>query len=553
MSDNHLALPGIFQIDKANAFSHPSIIQAAHDLIDQEICLLNAHICTLKTRRNSLVLISRLPPEILSEIFLVFAEQSQTNKFKTSYEWLSVAHICHSWRDVALAHGRLWGRMDVASQNRTDEFLVRSKGAPLAFRQSIEGPLTDPLFSKAPGNPVRFREFHLQSVGRVGANIIDLISTPIHAHVLESLIIDISDNTSDLVLPATGFGEHAPHLTRLQLHNVRIEWPVSFFPNLTHLAIHHSGINHFPRPSVSHVLGALENMPCLEALHLVDQALFEFPDGSPYMNKIITLPRLSSLHLFGTVSDCNALTSHLAFTKFLNLDLHCTNVTQISEVQTLLGFVKANFDIFKRQGAPSMRVNVDSMAEHFILTCETYSDKPNPCVSVGIYSNDQIFFRDQNPEIYAAMFQAIPPRPVRRIRLRNQLVMSSDTWTSLLSRMSEVRALDVFFDGSVNVTHILGSEVITQSSASDIISASFYCPKLGILTFYGISFRRRTSNDLHFSEALLDCLKKRCAKDSGIKDLAFNSCADVGHSVAMQFRNFVRKVHWDDDLEDENP
>jgi hypothetical protein len=51
---------------------------------------------------------------------------------------------------------------------------------------------------------------------------------------------------------------------------------------------------------------------------------------------------------------------------------------------------------------------------------------------------------------------------------------------TLLSRMSEV---GIFFDGSVDVSYVIGSEV-TRSSPSDIISALFYCPKLGILTFF---------------------------------------------------------------------
>jgi len=199
-----------------------------------------------------------------------------------------------------------------------------------------------------------------------------------------------------------------------------------------------------------------------------------------------------------------------------------------------------------------MRVNVDSASEHFILTCETYVDKPNTCISVGIYSRDPTFLQDQNSEIYVAMFQAIPPQAVRRIGLRNRFIMSSDTWKVLLSRMSEVRALDVFFDGSVNVTHVLGSE-ITQPATSEMISDSFCCPKLSILTFHGISFRCKTSRNLDFPEALLKSLKKRCIKDVEIKALAFNSCAEVSHSAVIQFQNFVHKVLWDDDLVDENP
>jgi hypothetical protein len=295
-------------------------------------------------------------------------------------------------------------------------------------------------------------------------------------------------------------------------------------------------------------------MPCLEALHLVDQAIFEFPDNSSCTNKVIALPRLSTLHLCGTIFDCNALTSHLLLAAFVNLELQCTEVTQISEVRGLLDFVKTNFDFLDGQKAWPMRVRVDSMTEHFFLKCEceTSSDKPKPSVFVGVHSGDQTFFRDRNSEIYAAMIEAIPPRLVKRIRLRNRLLVSSDTWIALLNRMSEVRALDVYFDDSVNVAHVLGAEA-ARLTTSNTSPPPLYCPKLRILTFNGISFSRRTSCNCYFSEALLDCLKKRCHMGGGIKALAFNSCADVEQSVAMQFRNFGCKVHWDDDLEEENP
>jgi len=224
--------------DTVTAFSKPDAIKAAQADIDNEIRRLNDCICSLKSRKNSLCPVSRLPPEVLSEVFLVLAEQLQAqDRFKVDFKWISVAHVCHLWRNVALQHGRLWGKIDVTKPDRTRVFVDRSKGAPLAVRQSFIGSLaelpnafTDPSY--------RYRELHLRAKeGQLGPNVLQVLNSPIHAQVLESLVLEVSDSLAEDTLPPTVFDYKAPALTKLQLQNVRLEWPDSLFPSLTHLSI----------------------------------------------------------------------------------------------------------------------------------------------------------------------------------------------------------------------------------------------------------------------------------------------------------------------------
>lgn len=220
------------------AFSRPDAIKSAQTDIDREIRRLNSQICSLKSRRNSLCPVSRLPSEVLSEVFLVFAEQLQAQeRFKVDFKWITVAHVCRLWRDIALQHGRLWGKIDMTRPDRSRVFADRSKGAPLAIRESFTGslaelplPFTDPSY--------RYRELHLRAKeGQLGPNVVQVLNSPIHAPVLESLVLEVSDNYPEYTLPPTIFDYKAPALTRLQLQNVRFEWPASLFPSLTHLSI----------------------------------------------------------------------------------------------------------------------------------------------------------------------------------------------------------------------------------------------------------------------------------------------------------------------------
>ena len=220
------------------AFSQPDAIKAAQADIDSDIQRLNDCICSLKSRRNSLCRISRLPPEVLSEVFLVLAEQLQAqDRFKADFKWITVTHVCRLWRDIALQHGRLWGKIDAARPDRTMVFVDRSKGAPLAVRESFTSSLVElPVAFTDPS--CRYRELHIRAKdGQLGASLLQILNSPVHAPVLESLALEVSDSSPEYTLPPTVFDNKAPALTRLQLQNVRLEWPTSFFPSLTHLSI----------------------------------------------------------------------------------------------------------------------------------------------------------------------------------------------------------------------------------------------------------------------------------------------------------------------------
>ena len=220
------------------AFSQPDAIKAAQTDIDSEIQRLNGRLCSLKSRRNSLCLISRLPPEVLSEVFLVFAEQLQAQeRFKTDYKWLTVTHVCRLWRHTALQHGRLWGKIDITRPDRTSLFADRTKGAPLAVRETFPGSLAE-LPVSLTGPSFRYRELHLRAKeGQLGPNVLLALNSPVHAPVLESLALEVSAGYPEYPLSPIVFDYKAPALTRLQLQNVRLEWPTSLFPSLTHLSI----------------------------------------------------------------------------------------------------------------------------------------------------------------------------------------------------------------------------------------------------------------------------------------------------------------------------
>lgn len=73
--------------------------------IDAEIKSLEESIRTLRLRRNALVPVSSLPPEVITSIFTFLHLRVTALTLGENPEplaWLHVAHVCHQWREIAL-------------------------------------------------------------------------------------------------------------------------------------------------------------------------------------------------------------------------------------------------------------------------------------------------------------------------------------------------------------------------------------------------------------------------------------------------------------------
>jgi len=290
-------------------------------------------------------------------------------------------------------------------------------------------------------------------------------------------------------------------------------------------------------------------MPCLEHLHLVDRTIFEQPiplnNAPTELLPSVSLPRLATLQLFGTTYDCTTIVSHITPSSFVDLEIHCTDVESVSEVQVLLDFVKNNFarsNPVSDSSFLSIRVGV-GVGELSVTVDVISNGRSKRVVSLGVYPRIAEFFETRASTVCPIIFDAIPSTPTRRLDVRSKFPLSEDAWTRVLNRMSDVRVLDVYFAGAVNISHVLGSR--TENTRS------FVAKQLKSLTFSGVSFMHRTCQQVRFHTVLLESLQKRSDGDQRIKNLNFHSCSDVEGSVAPLFRKVGHKVRWDQESEEE--
>jgi hypothetical protein len=283
-------------------------------------------------------------------------------------------------------------------------------------------------------------------------------------------------------------------------------------------------------------------MPRLEHLHLVDQTIFEqpLPLGDVSVEELppVSLPHLATLQLFGTTYDLTTLVSHITLSSFVDLEIHCTGVETLPQVEYLADFVKVNFSRSSTIGNSSLDVRMNASANERSINVDIISGTGSKrLVSLGIYPKFGEFFKTHVSTICPIILNSIPTAATKRLDMRSEWPISTGAWTLILNRMTEVHVLNASFAGAVDLSHVLGTCIAG--------TPSFVAKQLRSLTFSGVSFTYKTSQLIRFHEALLECLQKRSNGDQHIEVLNFHSCSDVGPSLPPLFRGVAHKVQWD--------
>ncbi|TFY82631.1 hypothetical protein EWM64_g1381 [Hericium alpestre] len=77
--------------------------------LDNELAAVHLAMCSLRTRRNALLPISSLPPEVLARIFHFYSvAEPPPYRRPPQIGWIIVTHVCRAWRDTALQQPYLW-------------------------------------------------------------------------------------------------------------------------------------------------------------------------------------------------------------------------------------------------------------------------------------------------------------------------------------------------------------------------------------------------------------------------------------------------------------
>ena len=291
-----------------------------------EIKSLKASARILKSRRNDLAPISRLPPEIIATIF-TFLSTSAWDVGYYNPNWMRVTHVCRRWREIALNYPHFWSYINLTKLKSAGmgEILARAKMVPLNLEADVE------VWRRA--------EF-------------EAFETQLEAHISHIRHLGISGNLRDftVIKRLLPFAPTLESLSLLHKHRFPVTIPDTFLkcttPNLTSLELKNCSITSWESP-------VLKGLQSLQVLNIFTQTRYELEDWLYFMGDmpnlktlclqcairlapraslssdipepecITTLPFLTHFSIHSSANDCGFLLAHLVLPTltWLHLDV----------------------------------------------------------------------------------------------------------------------------------------------------------------------------------------------------------------------------------------
>ncbi|KAJ7232869.1 hypothetical protein C8J57DRAFT_1382981 [Mycena rebaudengoi] len=256
---------------------------------------------------NAKLKISRLPPEIVVEIFLLICESSFTE-----YSWIACTHVCASWRQIALNTPLLWAHVVFESHAWVSTCLERSKSSPLIVTADIRLAVVETLVCDVLKMAERIVRIHLR-LYVPGQLILDLLLGPFPR------LTDLSVENYTWVASNIPVQPDAPSFPALRslLMCTNVPYLPPLPSQLVSLEIYFRGWQPIPWDSLALALGQLHQ------LHTLKLSGFSAPPSSP--SQPISFPVLRDLHLSGSPEHCTQFIETLESPKLRRFNLHLSN------------------------------------------------------------------------------------------------------------------------------------------------------------------------------------------------------------------------------------
>ena len=414
-----------------------------------EVAVMSPHVIQARRKENELGYISKLPEELLYQIFWQYRELCRK---KGSMEWARVARVCHTWRDVAIKSTNLWNEVPIHNLKRVQELLSRSGQAPLVISSSKNSRGQDHkdhsiAFELVCEELYRVRELELT----VPAILFPLLlEARKKSSARELTYIDLTidgsvrEISADNLLGSTG----APNLRSFKFaSHGGVSWKslATSLPNtLQELSITHT--NRVPR-RITELLVVLKSFPTLVSLHLDGVLPVASLDDPPP----ITLLSLTSISLCGTPVRSAAFLKHVRLPRVRSMQLRSvvTSPTGLGDLAPILA------DRINDAGSPSDFVSFSYNERTSVYDTDirawTTLGKSAHNLQSGARDFRMFITHQKHGETLPAFVSALPFRSVQSLYVfpgsrENSVVRHEDeqaNWRTTFGNMKAVRTLNL--------------------------------------------------------------------------------------------------------------
>ncbi|KAJ8515401.1 hypothetical protein ONZ45_g7177 [Pleurotus djamor] len=308
-------------------------------------------VCALRTRRNTFAAISKLPNEIIAEIFIACRTLREIFNHTPS----AIILVCTAWRDIALSTPQVWSHISFEDPNSISRSLVHSKKEPLTVEcdayhfYGFEQRHPMRLLAR---ETYRFEELRIRGPGydtsRMAAQFFQKDGSP-SAPLLQKLSIQVDvgrDGDEDSMIPwiMTSFWKDLTAVRSMTLLRIL---PIStpYLPSLRHLTIDVSSEGRFL--SIPWVIQLLRNAPLLENV-TIGKISSDHPISlTPPLPIAIPLLGLRTIKLKLKYLQESKLLSYLQIPDTANVDIEfqgCGDTRKIQEnISHLRRFISTRF------------------------------------------------------------------------------------------------------------------------------------------------------------------------------------------------------------------
>jgi hypothetical protein len=274
----------------------------------------------MKSRRNDLLPISRLPPEIMCRIFSLAQIPSSLVDKPNPLEWITLTYVCRRWRNIAVNSPSLWVAPPMGYRKWVEEMLRRSKESSLVIISDTDR--IDSGIVSALQQIHRIRQLSLENLSWDSWNILREMF-PKSVPQLESLCLKRgvtpyersppwTVDPGPLIIPENILCETG-RLSQLELENCHLNWNSQshLLRSLTHLTL--SGLPQTSLPTAKQFASALKSMPELEALKLWNSFPIRAEQQSSWGSENIHLAHLHTLSIASGFVEGEAFFSKVSF------------------------------------------------------------------------------------------------------------------------------------------------------------------------------------------------------------------------------------------------
>jgi F-box-like len=532
--------PIVFSPDDSNSLCSLAVgdpLEEARSIVDRNIARLKESIRALKSRRNELSLISRLPTEILCNIFKFSLTDCENRRPES---WTNFSQVSRHWRSSALSAAELWTNISLSYPRWTQEMLIRSKTSKLTIRSSLSFAKSKPetiieTLRSCLYEMKRVEEIELSIPGSIWAKIFRDLPVQVSAPRLHTLCIRLYFDSFSI---HEDFLYDTERLQRVELVNCKISWDSRLLTGITRLTL----VNSLKaNSSFIQVVHALQRMPALTHLDLK----YSIPDDleGPSTYSVVDLPRLRVLNISSGAGALTAFLRHISFPHRTILNLTCKeNHSAETDFSKFISVLATKF--LSTLVIRSLRLGVPVDIEFRGLEFYLWTTAPiQDCFSSPPISQSQLhlvltWYSSQPVEALTCAFDAMSLSFLTQLQISITDKIDTQTWVNtfgklpLLERVCLQRfAPRPFFEALVYKTKE------AEKSKTAYRNVSF--PKLRYIHLVGIDFDRWSTASV---DTLLDCLTERYERNAEVQVFRLEDSYYISPDAVERLKKVVQVV-----------